>query len=154
MAAGPVTVIDVAIEKIGNEINLETDQFTVVLCDSSQALSASFTGGSGQALYSDLTGEIVGAGYTEGGAALAAKDWSRSGAVVSFSADPTQWEGLNGEVKYAVVCRLNDAVSPPAPDHILAVVDVETTEPDGRVSTGGDFIINWSTALFTITRAS
>lgn len=152
MAAGPVNVIDVAMEKIGAAvINLETADFVVVLTTSAQALSTSFTGTSGQALYSDLTAEVVGAGYTAGGAALAAKDWIRAGAVVSFVADATTWVALTATMKYAVICSLDGSSDP---EHILAIVDLELTEPTGRVSAGGDFIINWSTSLFTLTRAA
>lgn len=152
MAAGPVTVLNVAIEKIGGAINLETDSFSVVLCTSDQALSAAFTGGSGQALYSDLTDEVTGTGYVEGGAPLDAKDWTQAAGIATFSADPTTWAGLVATVKYAVICRLNDAVSPPVPTDIVAIVDVEVDEPTGRVSAGGDFIINWGSSLFTISR--
>ena len=151
MAAGPVTVLNVALEKISGAIDLENDEFAVVLCGSDQALSAAFTGTSGEALYSDLTDEVAGTGYDPGGKPLANKTWSLTGAIASLAADPTAWDGLNATVKYAVICR---ATSGAPPADILAIVDLETTEPDGRVSTGGDFIINWSTALFTLTRAS
>ena len=152
MAAGPVTVLNVALEKLGEGvINLESDSFTVVLCGDGQALSASFTGTSGQALYSDLEDEIAGggSGYTTGGAALANPGWDRSGAVVSFVADATEWDALTASMKYAVICRMDGAT----PDDILAIVDLEESEPTGRTSAGGDFIINWGSALFTLTRA-
>lgn len=154
MAAGPVTVLDVALEKLGaGLINLETDAFAVVLTTSAQALTAAFTGTSGEALYSDLTAEVSGTGYNAGGEALGNPDWTRSGAVVTFSADNTQWDTLTATMKYAVICRM-DAASPPAPADILAIVDLEEDNPTGRASAGGDFIINWSSALFTLTRAA
>ena len=152
MAAGPVTVLDLALEKLGEGvINLESDDFNVVLCGDGQALSAAFTGTSGQALYSDLEDEVAGGGtgYTAGGAALANPDWSRPGGVATFSADSTQWDALTASMKYAVICRMDGAT----PDDILAIVDLEVTDPAGRTSAGGDFIINWGSALFTLTRA-
>lgn len=152
MAAGPVTVLNVAMEKIGSgAIDLASDSFVVVLTTSTQALSASFVGTSGQALYSDLTNEVTGSGYTAGGAPLTASDWTRASAVVSFTADATSWTAITATMKYAVICSLDGSLDP---EHILAVVDLELTDPSGRTSVGGDFIINWSSALFTLTRAA
>ena len=150
MAAGPVTVLNVALEKIGAaDIDLAADSFVVVLCGSAQVLNAAFTGTSGEALYSDLTDEVSGTGYTPGGEALANPTWNRAGAVVTFAADATSWDALSATVKYAVVCRDDGG-----PADILAIVDVETDDPSGRVSAGGDFIINWTGGLFTLTRAT
>lgn len=150
MAAGPVTVLNVALEKIGEAaINLDTDDFAVVLTTQDQALSAAFTGGSGEALYSDLTDEVSGGGYTAGGEVLANSAWTRAGAVVTFSADNTQWDSLTATMKYAVIVRVVGGT----PEDIVAIVDLETTDPAGRSSAGGDFIINWQSALFTLTRA-
>lgn len=149
MAAGIVTVLNVALEKLGEGVfNLDADDFNVVLATNAQALSASFTGSSGQALYSDLTAEVVGTGYTAGGAPLAGVTWSRSGAVLTFSADPTSWDSLTATMKYAVICLATGTKD------ILAIVDLETTDAAGRTSAGGDFIINWTGGLFTLTRAA
>lgn len=148
MAAGNVTVLNVGIEKLGEGVfNLDADDFNVVLTTNAQALSAAFTGASGQALYSDLTAEVVGTGYTAGGEPLAGVNWSRSGAVLTFSADPTTWEALTATMKYAVICMATGSKD------ILAIVDLETTDSAGRTSAGGDFIINWTGGLFTLTRA-
>lgn len=149
MAAGKVTVLNVALEKLGEGVfNLDADDFNVVLATNAQALSAAFTGTSGQALYSDLTAEVVGAGYTAGGEPLAASSWTRSGAVLTFAADPTTWSALTATMKYAVICLATGTKD------ILAIVDLETTDTAGRTSAGGDFIINWTGGLFTLTRAA
>lgn len=148
MAAGNVTVLNVALEKLGEGVfNLDADDFNVVLTTQAQALSASFTGASGQALYADLTAEVVGAGYTAGGAPLVDPAWTRSGAVLTFSAGSTTWSGLTATMKYAVICLAT------GPKDILGIVDLETTDASGRTSAGGDFIINWTGGLFTLTRA-
>lgn len=148
MAAGNVTVLNVALEKLGEGVfNLDADDFNVVLTTQAQALSASFTGASGQALYADLTAEVVGAGYTAGGIPMAGVTWTRSGAVLTFAADPSTWSALTATMKYAVICLATGS------EDILAVVDLETTDPAGRASAGGDFIINWTGGLFTLTRA-
>lgn len=152
MAAGPFTVLDVALEKFGEEVfNLDSDAFQVVLTTQAQALAAAFTGASGQALYSDLTAEVEGAGYEAGGEPLTGASWSRAGAVVTFAAASTTWEALTATMKYAVVVR-SDGGSPPALADILGFADLEQADPAGRTSAGGDFIINWTGGLFTITR--
>lgn len=154
MPAGPVTVLNVAMEKIGAaDIDLAADSFRVVLCGAAQVLNAGFTGTSGEALYSDLTDEVSGTGYTPGGEVLASPAWTRAGAVVTFSADATSWDALSATVKYAAVVK-SDGASPETLTDILAIVDVETDDPAGRVSAGGDFIINWTGGLFTLTRAT
>lgn len=148
MAAGNVTVLNVALEKLGEGVfNLDADDFNVVLTTQAQALSASFTGASGQALYADLTAEVVGAGYTAGGNPMSGVTWTRSGAVLTFAADPSTWSALTATMKYAVICLATGS------EDILAVVDLEATDPAGRASAGGDFIINWTGGLFTLTRA-
>lgn len=146
MAIGKVTVLDLRLLGLGLGVfNLNTDSFKVALCTSSQALTAAFTGGSGNALYSDLTAEVVGAGYTAGGEALVASSWTIAGSVVTFDADPTDWTALSATVKYAVIYR-------PTGGQILAFFDVDDASSPGRVIPGVDFIINWASALFTLTR--
>ena len=113
MAAGKVTVLNVALDKLGRKVfDLDADSFNVVLTTNAQALSAAFTGTSGQARYSDLTAEVVGAGYTAGGNPLGDATWTRSGAVLTFAADPTAWSALTAKTlgrvssRIAANCRL------------------------------------------------
>lgn len=154
MAAGAVTVLDLALEKLGaGEFALDTDTFAVALCTADQALAADFTGGSGEALYSDLTAEVdeSGSGYTTGGEDLGSVTWSETSAgVISFTADPTVWTAVTLTAKYAVIYLTTTGSS----GDILAIVDLEESEPTGRTSTGGDFTINWASALFTLSRAA
>lgn len=148
MAAGIVTVLDRALTKIGaGTIDLDTDSFKVALCTKVQALDATFAGASGDARYSDLTAEVVGTGYIAGGAALANDAWTRAGGIVSFTADPTSWTALTATMKYAVIYKVGGN------GDILAIVDLETTDADGRVASNTDFIINWTSGLFTLARA-
>lgn len=149
MAAGNVTVLNVALDKLGRKVfDLDADSFNVVLTTNAQALSASFTGSSGQARYADLTAEVVGTGYTAGGEPLGDATWTRSGAVLTFAAPATTWDALTATMKYAVICLATGTKD------ILAIVDLETTDAAGRTSAGGDFIINWTGGLFTLTRAA
>lgn len=156
MPAGPVNPIDLAIPKIGGGvIDLNTDAFNVVLCTDAQALAENFAGGSGTAQYSDLTGEVsdVATGYDTGGQPLANVTWLGSGATTSFAADANTWPALTASVKYAVVVK-SDGASPPTLSDIVAICDVETSDPTGRTSAGGDFTINWATALFQFVRTT
>jgi hypothetical protein len=148
MAAGIVTVIDRALEKLGDgTIDLDTNSFKVALCTKDQALGPTFAGTSGDARYSDLTDEVVGSGYVAGGAALTTVAWTRAGGIVSFTADPTSWTALTATMKYAVIYKNGGN------GDILAIVDLETTDADGRVASNTDFIINWTSGLFTLARA-
>lgn len=78
MAAGPLNVINAALVRFGGQLDLSAPDLWAVLCDNSQALDETFVGASGQGLYSDLTGEVSGAGYTAGGEQLSGVTWSGS----------------------------------------------------------------------------
>lgn len=148
MAAGIVTVLDLALRKIGaGTIDLDTDAFKVALCTNAQALSATFSGTSTDARYADLTGEVVGTGYTAGGASLSNVTWNRAAGVVTFGADPTSWTTLTATAKYAVVYKTTGNKD------ILSIVDLETTDPAGRAVAGADLTINWTSGLFNLQRA-
>lgn len=147
MAAGIFTVLDIALRKIGaGTIDLDTDSFKVALLTADQAITASFAGASNDARYADLTNEVVGSGYTAGGKAMSNVTWTRSVAVVTMGADPTTWSGLTATIKYAVAYKTGGNAD------ILGFFDVDDADPAGRVVTGADFVINWSSGLFTLTR--
>lgn len=147
MAVGKATVLDIALRKIGaGIIDLDSHSFKVALLDSSQPITAAFTGTSTDARFADLTGEVVGAGYTAGGAALANVTWTQAAAVMTLGADATNWTALNVTTKYAVIYRNGGN------GDILAFFDVDTSLPAGRVIAGSDFTINWSAGIFTLSR--
>lgn len=147
MAVGKVTVLDIALRKIGaGIIDLDSDSFKVALLGDAQAIAADFAGASTDARFADLTAEIVGAGYTAGGAALSNVTWTRAGAVVTMAADPTTWNGLDATVKYAVIYKIGGNAD------LLAFFDIDNALPAGRVIAGSDFTINWTGGLFTLTR--
>jgi hypothetical protein len=149
MAPGQLNILDRALVKIGNEINLGSTDFRVVLAQQDQLINPAFSGASGNAVYADLTHEITGSGYVAKGEVLANTNWALSAGVASFTADTTLWVGLTATMKYALIVK---DVAGTLSD-ILAFFDLELTDPAGRSSSGGDFVITWPGGLFTLTRA-
>lgn len=148
MAAGKVTVLDIAEERFGLAgWNLRTDSFKVALTTSAQAIAADFAGASGNATYADLTAEVVGTGYTATGKALGNPTWTRVDSVTSFSADAVTWAGLDATFKYGVIYRVADG-------RILAFFDMDTASPTGRTVAAADFTINWTGKLFDLARTA
>lgn len=148
MAAGKFTVLDIALPKlVDGTIRLGVDDLRLVLCTATEALSASWTGASGQGLYSDLTAEVSGPGYAAGGEELSGVVISGSGSSITIEADPTVWESASFTVKYGVVCLGGTGA-----DDVLGFFDVETTDPSGRTVTASDLTILWPSNLLTLTR--
>lgn len=151
MAAGAFTTLNIALEKMAEgAFDFENAQFRLILTMKDQPLNAAFAGTSGQALYEDLTDEVVGTGYTTGGKDMAGVSVSRSGAIVTVMADPVTWTAADITAKYGVVC-LADSTGDPT--DIIGFFDTETSNADGRASGGGDFIVNFSSGLFSLSRA-
>jgi len=147
MAAGAFTILDVAQEKLGAAINLDTAAFALVLTTNAQALTEGFVGASGQGLYADLTAEVVGTGYVAGGEAMTGISWSTSGGVTTFSADPSVWETATFTAKFAVLVDTTVAGDP-----IVGFADLETTDPAGRTAAATDFTISWPSSVFTLAK--
>lgn len=122
---GPMTFIDRAIKKTNDgTVNLASDTFHMVLLGSAQALSATFTGSSGDARYADLTAELSTAnGYTNGGLALTGAALSRPAVNVSaWTTAPAQWTlSASINVKYAALVDWTAANK-----DILAFCDFDT----------------------------
>lgn len=148
MAAGIFTVLDVAQEKLGAAINLDSDGLALVLTTNAQALTAAFVGSSGQGLYADLTAEVVGTGYTAGGETQTGVTWSTAGGVTTLGLDPTTWATATFTAKYAVLIDTTVAGDP-----IVGFADLETTDPAGRSAAATDFTVQWPSDVFTLAKA-
>lgn len=124
MAEGPFTWFNAAKDKIAKDvIRLDTHSFRAVLVDASQALDATFVGGSGDCRYADLTGELPTAdGYVNGGLDLTDVVFSRAAGVVKFTADPMAWV-LSDTItyKYLVIYDLSSTN-----DDLLCFMDANT----------------------------
>jgi len=148
MAAGPFTILDVAQEKLGAAINLDTDAFALVLCTNAQAIDETFVGASGQGLYADLTAEVVGTGYVAGGEVMTGVSWSTTGGVTTFAADPSLWATATFTAKFALIIDTTVAGDP-----IVGFADLELTDPAGRTAAATDFTISWPSDVFTLAKA-
>lgn len=148
MAAGNFVVLDVAQAKLGAAVNLSTDAFKLVLTTNAQALAAGFVGASGQALYADLTAEVVGTGYTATGEAVAGVTWATTGGVTLLDVDPVTWETATFTAKYCVLVDTTLAGSP-----IIGFADLETTDPAGRGALATDFTVSFLSGVFDLQKA-
>lgn len=94
-------------------IDLVNDTIRVMLLGSGYTPSASHSAKSDVSSY-----EISGSGYTAGGAALANKTVSRSGATAKWDADDLTWTGLSPSFRYAVIYDDTHAS-----DALIALID-------------------------------
>jgi len=89
---GPFTWFDESLEHVDADAMNGVDTYSAILTTTSQALSASFVGSSGNCTYADLTAELATAnGYTNGGLVLTSVTVTRSGGVVKWDADNLLW---------------------------------------------------------------
>lgn len=94
--------------------------------------------------------EVVGTGYTAGGAALASKTATYDAATntVKFDAADVTWAGSTITARYAVV--YNDAGATDAQKPLIAYFDFTTD----RASSNGEFIVRWGAdGVFSSTAA-
>lgn len=149
MAIGSVTVLNIAKKKLADgTIDLDTHAFKLVLTGSAQAITAAFSGGSGDARYADLTDEVAnGAGYTTGGATLDSVTWTRSGGTVTFDAADETFTALTKTFKYGVI--VDDSATN---KDILAFFDFDDSSGSATVTVSGtNYQITWNASgLFTL----
>lgn len=130
---GPFYWIDRALLKIGDgTLDLDTMAINAVLLASTQAVTRTFTGSSGDARYADLTAELATAnGYTAGGLALTSVALSRpSTNIVKLTSLTLSWT-LTGAITFKYVGLV---VVGAANDDLLMVCDMDTG--GGSVSPG------------------
>lgn len=122
---GPFTWIDRALLKIGDgTLDLDTMVIKCAFLDASQAVTRSFLGASGNAQYSDLTGELATAnGYTHGGLALPGVSLVRPTAGrTKFTSSNLAWT-LTGSITWKYTCFYVDGATN---KDLLMVADMDT----------------------------
>lgn len=128
------------------EIDWDSDNIKVAL------LSSAYTPNQdGHDYYDDVvTNEVVGAGYTTGGKALAGKTATYDAATnaVKFDADDVTWAASTITARYAVV--YDDSGATAGQKALIAYFDFTTD----RASSNGEFVIRWGAdGVFSITAA-
>lgn len=130
----------------GGSVDLANDAIKWVLCASSQALPATFTGSSGDCRYSDLTGELTTAnGYTAGGLAMTGQSLLLSGASVVWNSDNPLWT-LSGSITFKYLVAYDNTT---ANKDLLCVADMDTGGGSVTAVTGPLLITK--TAIETLT---
>lgn len=97
---------------------------------------------------SSLTNEVVGTGYTAGGAILANKTINYTGStnVIALSGDPVSWSSSTITARYAVIYDSTPGTS--ATNVLLGYIDFGSDVS----STNGNFTLSWdSGGIFNIT---
>lgn len=146
MAAGNFTVLNVAMTKVlDGTIRMGTDGLKLALCTATQAFTAGWTGASGEGLYSDITEEVTGTGYVAGGLPVDVS-MSQTSGLVTVTADPAVWSGVTLTAKYGFLYKDS------GDGDVLGFMDLETTEPGGRIVTASDLTILWPNGLLTAQR--
>ena len=97
--------------------------------------------------FDDITNQVVGTGYTAGGATLASKtvNYDSGTNVTTFDAADVTWSTSTITARYAIIYR-DTGVTSTSP--LIGYVDFDADV----VSSGGDFTIQWNASgIFTIT---
>jgi len=150
MPIGTWTWFDKSLEKV-DTLNLLTDTLKIVLTSSSQALSRTFVGASGDCRYSDLTAELTTAGgYTAGGQTLTGPSSSRSSNVVTVAYNNPSWV-ISSSITFKYAAIVDDTL---ANDNLLAFLDTDTGGGSSTVDPAGSpLAFTFLTGLFRYTGA-
>lgn len=146
MSASDFTVLNVAKPQILNlSEKLSSDTFAIALVSPTPAFSATYTGSSGSARYSDISAsEVTGTGYTAGGANTTVT--VSGNATVTVGCTGASWTTATITACYAVVYDRTDANQ-----QILGYVALD---PDGGTanvsSTAGTFSVSFASGLFSL----
>lgn len=126
------------------EVSWASDTIKVMLCTSTYVPDQD-----AHQYKSSVTNEVTGTGYTAGGATLASKTATYTGATntIAYDAADTSWASSTITARYAVVY---DSTGTDATSPLLCYVDFGADV----VSTAGTFSIVWDAAgIFTLTVA-
>lgn len=124
------------LKALNKEIDFDTDTIKVMLCTSS------YVPDQDTHVYKDVsvTNEVAGTGYTTGGATLASKTITYTGAtnIIALDAADVTWASSTITARYAVIYDDSPASNKP----LLAYVDFGADQS----SNNGNFTITWDVA--------
>jgi hypothetical protein len=125
------------LKALNKEIDFDTDTIKVALCTNTYVPDQDT-----QAYYSSVTNEVVGTGYTAGGATLASKTITYTAAtnIVALDAADVTWAASTITARYAVI--YDDSPATAATKPLLAYVDFGADQS----SNNGNFTITWDAA--------
>jgi hypothetical protein len=128
--------------KLANkEIDWDSDTIKVALCTSAYTPAQAT-----HDYFNDITNEVVGTGYTAGGATLASKTVTLAAHVQTFDAADTSWTGSTITARYAIIYDATPGTA--ATNPLIGYVDFGADV----ISSAGPFTITWDAAgIFTIT---
>lgn len=116
-------------------INLSADTIKVALVTSAYVVDID-----AHQFYSDITGEVVGAGYTTSGATLSGvtitTDLTNERSI--FDASDVTWASSTITAAGAVIYKVNGT---PATSPLIGFIDFSGS----KSSSNGDFVIQWNT---------
>ena len=114
---------------MNKEVDLEADTIKVILLSGGHSFSATDN------VLTDISGnEIIGTGYTAGGATLASKAVTQA-ATTKWDADDAEWSSATFSAAHAAI--YDDSVGT---DDLICSIDFGATQ----VIAGGTFTIEWS----------
>ena len=119
-------------QKLGDgSIDLDADSFSLRL------MSSEYTPNKTHVNVSNLSGEVIGTGYTAGGKALTNVTWTASGESMVLDADNLSWTNATFTARYGVLVD-ETAVGDP----LVACFDFL----ENKAVTGGTFNLNMNSA--------
>lgn len=110
--------------------DLDADTFKCALLTSTHTPDAT------DAVFADLDNEVVGAGYTAGGATLANVTWTLADGTATFDADDPVWTNATITARYAVIYKSGTANGLTNP--LVCLLDLGAD----KGVTGGTFSVN------------
>jgi hypothetical protein len=130
---------------LNKEIDYDTDVIKIMLLTNAYTLNQDT-----HVYKSDLTNEVAGTGYTAGGATLASKAITYTGAtnVVMLDADDPDWPNSTIVARYAIIYDSSPATDATRP--LLGYIDFG----QDRQSDGGAFHITFAAAGFLTATAA
>lgn len=111
--------------------DMDADTFKCALLTSSYMPDAT------DEVFADLSSEVLGTGYTAGGATLASVTWATSGTTCVFDAADPEWTGATITARYAAIYKSGTANG--LTDPLVCILDFG----EDRGVTGGTFTVRF-----------